>query len=282
VRLACRALRVSSSSYYEWRARHEPGPSSRDLDEAYLVNEIMAIHDHLDDSYGSPRLTNELAKRGFCANHQRVERLVSEYGLFATDARRKKVKTTIRDLWAPPLPDRGQRNLSVGAPGRRTCGDITYIATGEGWLFLAGVTDIGSRRLVGYAMDCHMRTELVSRALTMTIDARGGEVTDMIFHHDRGSQYMSREFKELCARHGVAQSVGRTDSCHDNAVAESFWATLKRKFVNRFRFESRADARRAITGWINHYNAVRQHSSINNMSPIEWELQFSRRQIQAA
>ena len=95
-------------------------------------------------------------------------------------------------------------------------------------------------------MDCHMRTELVSRALTMTIDARGGEVTDMIFHHDRGSQYMSREFKELCARHGVAQSVGRTDSCHDNAVAESFWATLKRKFVNRFGFESRADARNSV------------------------------------
>ena len=95
-------------------------------------------------------------------------------------------------------------------------------------------------------------------------------------------QYLSREFKELCARHGVAQSVGRTGSCHDNAVAESFWATLKREFVDRFRFESRADARRAITGWLNHYNAVRQHSSINNMSPIEWELQFSRRQIQAA
>jgi len=153
---------------------------------------------------------------------------------------------------------------------------------GWGWLFLAGVTDIGSRRLLGYSMDSHMRTELVSRALTMAIDARGGDVTDMIFHHDRGSQYLSREFKELCARHGVAQSVGRTGSCHNNAVAESFWATLKREFVDRFRFESRADARRAITGWINHYNAVRQHSLINNMSPIEWELQFSRRQIQAA
>jgi hypothetical protein len=127
-RLACRALHASPSSYYEWRARHERGPSPRDLDEAHLVNEIMAIH-HLDDSYGSPRLTNELAKRGFCANHKRVERLVSDYGLYATDARRKRVKTTIRDLWAPPLPDRVQRNFRVGAPGRRTCGDLTYIAT---------------------------------------------------------------------------------------------------------------------------------------------------------
>ena len=182
VRLACRALRVSPSSYYEWREKHERGPSPRDLIEAYLVNEIRAIHDHLDDSYGSPRLTTELAKRGFCVNHKRAERLVSGYGIFAVDARRKKIRTTIPDLWAPPLPDRVQRNFGVGEPGRRTCGDITYIATGEGWLFLAGVTDIGSRRLVGYAMDSHMRTELVSRALRMAIDARGGDVTDTIFH----------------------------------------------------------------------------------------------------
>lgn len=135
VRLARRALRVSPSSYYDWRNHRERGPSPRDPIYAYLVNEIRANHDHLDDSYGSPRLTNELAKRGFGANHQRVERLVRDYGLYATDARRKGVKTTIRDLGAPPLPDRVPRNFGVGAPGRRTCGDITYIATGGGGCF---------------------------------------------------------------------------------------------------------------------------------------------------
>jgi putative transposase len=192
------------------------------------------------------------------------------------------MRTTIPDLWAPPLPDLVQRNFSVGEPGRRTCGDITYIRTDEGWLFLASVLDLGSRRIVGYAMESHMRTELVSRALTMAIDCRGGDVDEMIFHHDRGSQYMSNDFRALCDVNGIAQSVGRTGSCHDNAVAESLWATMKREFVHRYRFASRGDARRAITGWINRYNAVRQHSSINAMTPIEWELQFARRQIQAA
>lgn len=180
-------MAVSSSGYYEWRHHHER-PSERDLDEAYLVNEIHAIHHHFDDSYGSPRLTNELAIRGFCANHKRVERLVRTYGLYATDARRKKMRTTVPDLWAPPLPDLVRRDFSVGEPGRRTCGDITYIRTDEGWLYLASVLDLGSRRIVGYSMQNHMRTELVAKALTMAIDCRGGDVDEMIFHHDRGSQ----------------------------------------------------------------------------------------------
>ena len=127
-----------------------------------------------------------------------------------------------------------------------------------------------------------MPTELVVKRTSMAVDTRGGDVTGMIFHADRGSQYMSRDFRGLCERLGVVQSVGRTGSCHDNAVAESFWATLKREMVSRFRFETRAEARRAIIAWINHYNGLRQHSSINNMSPIEWELQFAQRQLQAA
>src|ERR1035437_5118914 len=207
-------MQVSSSGYYEWRGLHER-PSERDIIEAYLVNEIRDIHDHFDDSYGSPRLTNELAMRGFCANHKRVERLVATYGLYATDARRKKMRTTVPDLWAAPLSDLVQRNFSVGEPGRRTCGDITYIRTDEGWLFLASVLDLGSRRLVGYAMESHMRTELVAKALTMAVDARGGDVAGIIFHHDRASQYMSNDFRALCDINGILQSVGRTGSCHD-------------------------------------------------------------------
>lgn len=179
---ACRAMQVSSSGYYEWRSAHEQ-PSERDLAEAYLVNEIRDIHDTLDDAYGSPRLTSELAKHGFCANHKRIERLVRQNGLYAKDARRKRVRTTIPDVSAPPLPDLVQRDFSVGQPGQRTCGDITYIPTGEGWLYLADVEDLGSRRIVGYAMDDNMRTELVSRALTTAIDTRG-HVDGMIFHHD--------------------------------------------------------------------------------------------------
>ena len=127
-----------------------------------------------------------------------------------------------------------------------------------------------------------MPTELVASAMEMAIAARGGDVEGMVFHHDRGTQYLSRDFRTLCEKHCIAQSVGRIGSSQDNAVAESFWATLKRELVSRCRFASRADARRAIIAWINHYNAVRLHSSLGNVPPIEWELRFVHRQLQAA
>jgi transposase InsO family protein len=130
--------------------------------------------------------------------------------------------------------------------------------------------------VIGFAMESHMRTELVSSAMDMAIDSRGGDVSSMIFHHDRGSQYMSREFRELCDSNDIRQSTGRVGSCLDNAAAESFWATLKRELVSRYRFASRAQARRVIIAWINHYNAVRRHSSLGNVAPIEWELRYYR------
>ncbi len=281
VEAACETVEVSTSAYYDWLAR-AAGPTDAEWDEALLINEMRKVHDDLDDTYGSPRMTDELRSRGFCANHKRVERLMAENGIYAKDGRRRKVRTTIPDVSAPPLPDLVGRDFSVGEPGERTCGDITYIPTGEGWLYLADVLDIGSRRIVGYAMDEHMPTELVSKALQMAVDLRGGDVEGMVFHHDRGAQYMSRDFRALCDRHWIAQSVGRIGSSQDNAVAESFWATLKRELVHRCRFATRAQARRAIIAWINHYNALRRHSSIGNVSPIEWELRFARHRLQAA
>lgn len=276
---ACQVAEVSTSSYYDWLVKLAAGPSAAEWDDALLINEMREVHDQLDDSYGSPRMTDELRDRGFCANHKRVERLMAANGIYAKDGRRKKVRTTIPDVSAPPLPDLVGRDFSVGQPGERTCGDITYIPTDEGWLFLADVLDLGSRRITGYAMDERMPTELVARALQMAVDLRGGDVEGMIFHHDRGSQYMSREFRDLCDRLGVAQSVGRIGSSQDNAVAESFWATLKRELVHRCRFATRADARRAIISWINHYNALRRHSTLGNISPIEWELRHYRLQL---
>ena len=227
-------------------------------------------------------MTTELRRRGFCVNRKRTERLMRDNGIVATDARRRKVRTTIPDLTAPPLPDLVARDFAVGEPGLRTCGDITYVATDEGWCYVASVLDLGSRRVVGFAIDERMPTELVARALDMAVLTRGSDVKGMVFHHDRGAQYLSRDFRELCERHGISQSVGRIGSSHDNAVAESFWATMKRECVHRQRFESRADARRAIIAWINRYNAVRLHSSLGNVTPIEWELRFAVRQLQAA
>ena len=275
VAAACEVAGTSPSSYYDWSAR-SAGPSQADWDEAILVNEMYEIHFGHDDTYGSPRMRDELARRGHCVNHKRVERLMAAYGLYAQDGRRKKCRTTIPDVSAPPLPDLVKRDFAVGAPGERSCGDITYVPTDEGWLYVADVEDIGSRRIVGFAMADHMRTELVASAMDMAIAVRGVDVEGMIFHHDRGAQYMSREFRELCERHGIEQSTGRTGSSLDNAVAESLWASLKRELVSRCRFASRAEARRAIIAWINHYNAVRLHSSLGNVPPIEWELHHYR------
>lgn len=281
IEAACAAADVSTSAYYDWLVR-SAAPTEAEWDEALLINEMRTVHDDLDDTYGSPRMTDELAARGFCVNHKRVERLMADNGIYAKDGRRKKVRTTIPDVTAPPLPDLVGRDFGVGEPGVRTCGDITYIPTGEGWLYLADVLDLGSRRCVGYAMEGHMRSELVEAALEMAVAARGGDVAGMIFHHDRGAQYMGRDFRALCEKHKVDQSVGRIGSSQDNAVAESFWATLKRELVSRCRFATRADARRAIIAWINHYNALRRHSTLGNVAPLEWELRWFRTQIAEA
>jgi putative transposase len=282
VSAACEAAEVSTSAYYDWCTKVAAGPSAAEWDEALVVNEMHDVHAHHDDTYGSPRMTTELRRRGYCVNHKRIERLMAENGIVATDGRRRRVRTTIPDVTAPPLPDLVRRDFSVGAPGRRTCGDITYIRTAEGWLYLASVLDLGSRRLIGFAMGERMPWELCRDAIDMATATRCGEVRAMIFHHDRGSQYLSQDFRAHCRQLGIVQSVGRVGSCHDNSPAESFWATLKRELVSRFRFETRAQARHAITAWIKHYNAVRLHSSIGNVPPIEWELNYRLEALQAA
>ena len=141
---------------------------------------------------------------------------------------------------------------------------------------MASVLDLGSRRLLGYSMACHMRTELVTSALDMAVAARGGNIDGVIFHGDRGSQYMSAGYRDRLAELGMRQSVGRTGVCWDNAVAEAFWSSLKRELVHRYRFATRADARRAIFAWINWYNRSRLHSTLGYLPPIEWEQHYSQ------
>jgi transposase InsO family protein len=161
-------------------------------------------------------------------------------------------------------------------------GDITYIPTGEGWLYLASVLDLGSRRLLGYSMADHMRTELVADALRMAAGVRGANTAGIIFYGDRGSQYLSGEYRQLVTDLGMVQSVGRTGVCWDNAVAESLWSSLKRELVHRYQFPNRAVARRAIFAWINRYNQQRLHSSLDYMPPTEWENQYYQEADQAA
>jgi transposase InsO family protein len=242
------------------------------------VNEIRLVHNNIDDSHGSPCLINELAKCGFCTNRKRLERLVAEYGLCVTNSR--SIRATIADLGAPRIPDLVMRDFSVGEPGLPTCGDITYILTSEGWLYLADELDLVSRRVFSYSLDDNIRIELVANAPTMAILTRGGDLKGLIFHHDRGSQFMSGDIRIIFGHCKIVHSAGQTGLCPYNAAANNSLATLKREYVYLFRLESRARVRRATAGRKNQYIAPRQHSSINNMSPNEW-VKFSRQQIQA-
>ena len=277
---ACRAAEVARSAYYAWKAAEMAGPTSAELEEAYLVNAIIDLHAGSDATYGSPRVTKELHRRGYCVNHKRTERLMAANGIVGV-APRRFVRTTLPAGTVPKLPDLVCQDFSTGAPNLRYCGDITYVATGEGWLYLASVLDLGSRRLAGWEMADHMRTELVSSALERALELRGS-LAGALFHSDLGAQYLSGDYRALCNKLGVTQSAGRAGTCFDNSAAESLWASLKRELVHRYRFATRAEAKAAITAWINRYNTVRLHSSIGYVPPVEWEITYYLQQEQQA
>ena len=281
ITMACEVADVSRQAFHDWRARIAAGPTAGELAEAELVAVMRGIHAESDATYGEPRMTEELARRGRVVNHKRVRRLMRVHGIVGVH-KPAKVRTTIPAEEHPALPDLVGRRFAPTAPDVVWCGDITYVRTGEGWLYVASVLDLGSRRLLGYSMAEHMRTELVADALEMAAAARGGQTAGVVFHGDRGSQYMSGDYRQLIADLGIVQSVGRSGVCWDNAVAEAFWSSLKREVVHRYRFATRADARRAIFAWINRYNHRRLHSSLGYLPPIEWEQLYRQPQADLA
>jgi len=272
VTAACEANGVSTSGYYDWCAREAAGPTERQVADAELIELMREIHAASDGNYGVPRMYKELRRTGLVVNKKKVRRLMRRAGLVGRH-RPRRVRTTFPGDWGR-ITDLIGRRFEPGAPDVAWVQDITYIATGEGWLFLASVLDLGSRRLLGYSMADHMRTELVLDALSMAINARGGEVAGVIAHADRGTQYTSNDYLEFCETRQLRPSVGRTGVCTDNAVAESFWESLKRECLQGKVFPTRAEARRAIFRWINWYNAARLHTSLNGVPPIEWEQQY--------
>lgn len=273
VTMACEIAEVSTSGFYDWCTRESAGPTDREVAEAELVGLIREIFDVTEGNYGVPRIHRELRDAGIVVNVKRVRRLMRLHGM-AGRCIRRRCRTTFPGPDGYTIPDLVGRAFTPGRPDWAWCQDITYIPTGEGWLYLASVIDIGSRRLLGYSMADHMRTELVIDALDMAIAARGGDVAGAIAHADRGSQYTSNDYLDHCQRHQLRPSVGRTGVCWDNSVAESFWASLKRECLQGRVFATRAEARRKIFTWINWYNTKRLHSSLDHTPPLRWEQQY--------
>ena len=273
VTAACEVAEVSTSGFYDWLKREAAGPTAREIAEADLVELIREIFDAADGNYGVPRMHRELRSGGVIVNVKRVRRLMRLHGM-AGRCIRRRVRTTFPGPDGFTIPDLVGRRFTPGAPDVAWGQDITYIPTGEGWLYLASVLDLGSRRLLGYSMADHMRTELVTDALEMAIAARGRKVAGVIAHADRGSQYTSNDYLDFCQRHQLRPSVGRVATCFDNAVAESFWASLKRECLQGRVFATRAEARRKIFTWINWYNTRRLHSSLDHVPPTTWEQQY--------
>ena len=267
--MCCGVAGVSRQAFYDWRS----APAGRERAEAALVAEIREIHADSDGAYGSPRVTAELRSRGHQVNPKRVARLMKAHHIAGIRPRRPK-RTTTPARAAPKLPDLLGRRFAPGAPDRAWCSDITYIRTGEGWLYLAVVLDVGSRRLLGYAMGDRIDTRLVADALDMAADARAGRTAGVVFHSDHGSQYLSGKLRNSAAGWGLAQSVGRVGSSADNAVAEAFFSSLKRELVNRRTYPDRAAARRSIFEWLARYNTSRRHTSLNCLTPDQYELNY--------
>ncbi|WP_327264092.1 IS3 family transposase [Streptomyces sp. NBC_01232] len=269
VKRACELMKVSRSAYYK-RRQETRGP--RALRDEELTARISEVHNQSRGTYGAPRIHAALLRDGLACGRRRVARLMREAGIIGRHRRRGR-RTTVPDPAAGARPDLVGRDFRTdpASTDTRWCGDITYIPTGEGWLYLATVIDIASRRVVGWATADHLGTSLATEALEAACHQRRPK-GPVVFHTDRGTQYTSHAFARLAADLDIRLSVGRTGVCWDNALAEAFFATLKNELVSRHNWHTRAAARTAIfeyiEGW---YNTRRLHSSLGYQSPAQYE-----------
>jgi putative transposase len=267
VRTLCRVLNVSASGFYAWSARK---PSMRSIENAVLSERIRTIHVASDGTYGRARIRAELMEEGTAISRKRVARLMQVVGIRGVSRRRGYVVTTQRDASKPRVPDLVRRRFAAQAANELWVADMTYVPTWAGFIYLAVVIDVWSRRVVGWSIGEHMRTELVLGALNMALSTR--KPADVIHHSDQGSQYGALAFGKRCQEMGVRPSMGTVGDAYDNAMAESFFASLECELLDRRSFKTKTEARLAVFTWIEGwYNPRRRHSALGYLSPMNFE-----------
>jgi putative transposase len=272
IRSLCEALEVSPSGYYDWSNRQtQPGPRAQE--NAQLLEHIFRIHRDSRQTYGSPRIQKQLSQAGRSHGRNRIARLMRLQGLCGRAKGRFRVHTTDSNHDQPIAPNRLAELSPPSAPNQIWVGDITYIHTDQGWLYLAGIMDYYSRRIVGWAMGQTIDTQLVLAAWNMALTHRQ-PAPNLVFHSDRGCQYASADFRHALAQRNALASMSRKACCYDNAAMESFWSTLKHELVYRRCFKTLSEAREAIFDFIEtFYNRRRLHSSLNYRCPLDFENQ---------
>jgi transposase InsO family protein len=279
-------LGVSRSGYYAWVARRDADPGPRAARREKLVTKIKNFHQASDGVNGAPRILADLREDGEVVSRKTVAKIMRENGIRGISPRPWQPVTTIAEAKPHAIPDLVGRRFDQGELNKVWTSDITYLATGEGWLYLCAVRDGCSRRVIGYAFADTLHTDLVETALRRAVSFRDpatGPTARVIFHADRGAQYTSDQLAQAAREVDVRLSVGRTGVCWDNAQQESFWSTLKTEYYDRHEFATRAAAIHAVTGWIEHiYNRRRRHSALGQIPPVTFELQHINPAARAA
>jgi transposase InsO family protein len=270
--LLCANLEVSPSGYYDWlKRRTTPGPRARQ--NQALAKKIEAIHAQSRETYGSPRIVDALRKQGARHGRNRIARLMREEGLCGRQPGRYRVQTTDSNHDQPIADNLMAQAPAATAPNQIWVGDITYIETQEGWLYLAAILDRYSRKIVGWSMSERIDTDLVLKAFDMALLHRQ-PTPKVLFHSDRGVQYASAAYRQALAQSSLVASMSRKGNCYDNATMESFWSTLKLELVYRRKFQTRSQARTQIFDYIeSFYNRQRVHSALDYRSPVDFETQ---------
>jgi putative transposase len=283
IRVQCRVLGVSVSGYHQHMKRLRGIAQRRHLSDEALLVHIRAAYAENRGAYGWPRIWRQLRAQGIRVGKQRVQRLMQEHGIQARGKRRFRVMTTDSRHDLPIAPNLLDRHFTVAAPNTAWSGDITYIATEEGWLYLAVVIDLFSRQVVGWSMRPDMRRDLVIDALEMAwYQRRPDKKAGLIFHSDRGSQYASDDFRQLLEEYGITPSMSRKGNCWDNACSETLFGSLKVERLHGQRFATVRQAKDAAIAWLLWYNQTRLHSTLNYVSPIRFEQNWEEARMKVA